>query len=182
MSLRPLILATALMLPACDRVMPVAANSATPELEEEAVSAPTPTGEVVIVSVAGVEPGGEPVDAALQAEADWGTERATYRARVPAEADAVALRVTGVTPGRYGVVAVQPVLPPVDRAGRGSEGAGPAGAETAAASGPSPPPSLKPGRGGWAASGADGPRAPDWKDAAIVVADEGATVPLTLRR
>lgn len=181
MSVRPLILATALMLPACDRVMPVVANSAAPVVEEEAVSAPTPMGGVVIVSVIGVEPGGEPVDAALQAEGDWGSERATYRARVPAEADAVALRFTGVAPGRYGVVAVQPVLPPVDRAARGRQAASP-GEQTPVAAGAVPRPSLKPGPGGWAASGADGRSSPAWEEAAILVAGDGATVPLTLRR
>lgn len=141
----------------------------------EPVAAPPTTAAVVIASVSGVQVGGEPVDVALQTEAQWGTDDATYRARVPADAASVALRFDGVVPARYGVVAVQPNTPTRSPARDGEEPETPAAAP--------PLPSLEPGgRGGWAASGGEDRGWPEWTAAAVTVGVEGATVPLTLER
>ena len=176
-----------LLLAGCDPATP-----AGPAPDPVATEAPATARAVVIVSVTGVEPGGEPVEAALQTQAEWGTDGAALRARVPAGATAVALRFDGVTPGRYAVTAVQPAVP----VGVGPRGArtGPAGAVAAPAqaaaqaqapvqavvSGPTP---LSPrSAGGWTATGASGRDRPDWDAAATAVGAEGATVPLTLGR
>ncbi len=134
---------------------------------------------VVIASVSGVEPGGEPVEAALQTEAQWGTEDAIYRARAEADAASVALRFDGVVPGRYALVAVQPALAAtVD--GRTRIAGGDRGPAT---EGSPATVSLKPaGAGGWAASGAERRRRPDWESARVAVPPDGATIPLTLGR
>lgn len=141
----------------------------------EPLVAPPADAAVVIASVSGVQVGGEPVDVALQTEAQWGTDEATYRARVPADAASVALRFDGVVPARYGVVAVQPNTPTRSPARDGEEPEIPAAAP--------PLPSLEPGgRGGGAASGGDARERPEWTAAAVTVGVEGATVPLTLKR
>lgn len=140
-------------------------KAATPPVKT--VAATEPLGAIVVASVDGVQVGGEPVDAALQSEVQWGTDEAAYRARVPADGSGVALRLDGVVPGRYGMVAVQPNTPPTVRDGEKAEGQS--------------LPVLTPrGRGGWAASGGEGRRLPDWDAAAVTVGADGATVPLVL--
>lgn len=169
--------------PAAD---PAPSAPATPSADGT-VSAPAePAAAVVVVSVNAVEPGGEAVDAVLQTQAQWGTDQVSYRARVPADASTVALRFAGVTPGAYGVVAVQPNVP-----------ARPTGPQRAGPPAPSPddppPKGMAPAeplpalstatRGGWAASGATGERRrPDWAAAGVAIGPDGRTVALTLRR
>lgn len=176
----------------CDRMERDPPLSAGPEVAANGTVSSTPVSEpqgaVVIVSVTGVESGGEPIDAALQTELQWGEEEATYRARVPADADAVALRFEGVTPGRYGVVAVQPTLPATKprspSATLGNE-------EPASTSDPKADARTKPRApaslavrtaGGWAATGATGRKLPDWDKAARSIGSDGDTVPVTLTR
>ena len=88
-----------------------ASNTAAKAVPVPLTESAAPVGAVVVVSVAGVEPGGEPVDAALQTEAQWGTEQASYRARVVADASTLALRFEPVVTGVYAIVAVQPNAP-----------------------------------------------------------------------
>ena len=175
-----------LLLAGCDPATP--AGPAPDPVAPVTTEAPATARAVVIVGVTGVEPGGEPVEAALQTRAEWGTDGAALRARVPAGATAVALRFDGVTPGRYAVVAVQPAVP----VGMGPQGArtGPAGAAAAPAQAQAPAQTTVPGptplsprsAGGWTATGASGRDRPEWDAAATAVGAEGATVPLTLGR
>lgn len=167
------------VLAGCDRTDSAPAVTAAPVDTTAGALSSEPQGTVVIVSVAGVEPGGEPVDAVLQTQADWGTENATYRAQVPAEADAVALRFDGVAPGRYGVVAVQPVVPPIQIAPRRPV----AGEETPPprrALPPRPAPLAPKSPGGWGVAGADGRTQPEWTAVTVPVGSDGATVLVTL--
>lgn len=174
----------------CDRVERDAPAAARVDSNEITAGEPVaePQGAVVIVSVTGVEPGGESVEAALQTEAQWGEEATTYRARVPADADAVALRFEGVAPGRYGVIAVQPVLPAVTprspaAAAGDEEPTTPTGAKATTSLGTRAPASLAVRTaGGWAATGATGRKLPGWHEAARAIGSDGDTVPLTLTR
>ena len=190
--IRPCAPALALLLATgCDQEEAVPANVAVAEAAP-ADPAPVaePRGAVVIVGVAGVEPGGEPVEVALQTEGQWGTDEATYRARVPADADAVALRLEGVVPGRYGVVAVQPNLPatsarstgPARKTGAPSAADGPATVAPLPTGSVPPAPLSAKTAGGWAASGAESRSPPEWADAEATIGAEGTTVPLTLLR
>ena len=185
-----------LLLAGCDPATP--ARPAPDPVAPVTTEAPATARAVVIVGVTGVEPGGEPVEAALQTRAEWGTDGAALRARVPAGATAVALRFDGVTPGRYAAVAVQPAVP----VGVGPRGArtGPAGAAAAPVQAQAPAEAAAPAQapatttvpgptplsprsaGGWTATGASGRDRPDWDAAATAVGAEGATVPLTLGR
>ena len=166
-------LALTLLTLACRPSASAPTETAAPSPAPVAATPVEPAGAVVVVSVDGVEPGGEPVDAALQTQAQWGTDQVTLRARVPADASTVALRFDGVALGSYGVVAVQPVTPP----------AGPPVADQAPARPASAPPGLSPkSRSGWAASGATGRRLPEWAVAGAAVGPDGRTVPLTLQR
>ncbi len=166
-------LALTLLTLACRPSAPEVTNApaAPPPAPAEAVPV-APAGAVVIVSVDGVEAGGEAVDAALQTEAQWDTDQVSYRARVPADASSVALRFEGVVPGLYGVVAVQPSAP-----------------EAASADEMPSMPTVEPlpglstkSRGGWAASGATARRQPEWAAAGGSIGPDGRTVPLNLQR
>lgn len=167
-------LALTLLTLACRPSSPEATgDTAAPPISQAATAEPgEPAGANVVVSVDGVEPGGEAVDAALQTEAQWGTDQVSYRARVPADASSVALRFEGVVPGLYGVVAVQPSAP-----------------EAASADEMPSVPTVEPlpglstkSRGGWAASGATARRQPEWAAAGGSIGPDGRTVPLTLQR
>lgn len=165
-------LALTLLTLACRPSAPEAtdAPAAPPPARAEATPV-EPAGAVVIVSVDGVAAGGEAVDAALQTEAQWGTDQVSARARVPADASSVALRFDRVAPGLYGVVAVQPK--PV---------AAPSDATTTAALAETRPSLSVKSRGGWAASGATERRLPEWAAAGGAIGPAGRTVALTLQR
>ena len=170
MPLTPSLLAAAiLLLPGCrDRDDGSTSHSPSVAAVSDASAPMEAATAVVIASVAGVQPGGEPVEVALQTEAQWGTSDAVYHARVPAEAAAVALRFDGVTPGEYAVVAIQPDLAPL-RVGQEDQPAH------------SPEPLLTPAvKGGWAAAGATGRRRPEWSAARVAVPAQGRTVALSL--
>ena len=167
-----------LLLPGCDRTDSGTAATAEPVASATPAAADSQSDEsaVVIAAVDSVEPGGEPVDVALQTQPEWGTEEAAYRARVPADAARVALRFDGVRPGRYAAIVVQPNAPEIRR---------PGSAEAADPASPAIPrlPSLQAAsKGGRGVSNSD-MRAPvEFATAAFDVQPDGTTVPLTVRR
>ena len=161
-----------LLLAACDRV---GSGTAAPVASAEPAAAADAQGVVVIAAVEDVEPGGEPVDVALQTEDQWNTQNAAYRARVPADAARVALRFEGVRPGRYVAIAVQPNTPELRRRDE----------EAVDAAIPTVPrlPSLRADSpGGRGVSNSDARRTPDFGGSVFEVKPDGATVPLTLQR